>query len=199
MAAEPEPPLFSGGLYFPDIHGPADAEEYSWKVELSESQELKLINDQRAEVLFEGVRPTSIIHAQPAHDANGTPVPTSIDVSDGDMLTLIVHHRAGDPDAEGAEFDYPISPGEGFEVGFSTVTVVFPPELLAPPQEEVEPCRVPRLRGRSLPALGSRLREAGCALGKVRGEKSKTARVVKQYVAAGTVLPAGAKVSVKLG
>jgi hypothetical protein len=59
-------------------------------------------------------------------------------------------------------------------------------------------CVVPKLSGRSLRAARKKLKQAGCALGKARGEKSKTAEVVKQSPKTGKVLAPGARVSVKL-
>ena len=59
-------------------------------------------------------------------------------------------------------------------------------------------CVVPRLTGKKLKADRKKLRKAGCKLGNVRGEKSKAAKVVKQFRKPGTILPAGAKVGVKV-
>lgn len=60
-------------------------------------------------------------------------------------------------------------------------------------------CIVPKLKGKTLKADRKRLRKAGCALGKVRGERYRGAKVKKQTRPPGTVLPPGAKVGVKLG
>ncbi|HET6999229.1 MAG TPA: hypothetical protein VFI03_11630 [Solirubrobacterales bacterium] len=216
MAADPEPPLFDGSMTFAAIDGPEDPEEYSWTVQLADNQELKLIDDQHAQVIYDdGVHVAFTINAEAAHDAIGTSVPTSINVSEGDIVTLTVHHRAGNPAAGGAPFDYPIMGGAGWEGGLQTHVVLGPPDEqqlreererrlreeaeAARRQQRLEGCRVPRLMDGRLAGARKRLTGAGCALGKVRGEKSKTSRVVKQYVAAGTVLPAGAKVSIKLG
>ena len=46
------------------------------------------------------------INAGLAHDAEGSNVPTSLGVSEGNILTLTVHHRAGNPAASGAPFVY---------------------------------------------------------------------------------------------
>jgi hypothetical protein len=202
MAADPEPPPYEG-MTFRQINGPADPEEYSWTVQLDDEQELKLIDDQHAQVYWDdGDRVAFTIDAQPAHDSHGTSVPTSIHVSDGDIITLTVHHRDGNPAAGGASFVYPITAGAGWEGGFQTHVIQIPPAT-APPGSEVKPpvasCVVPKLIGRSLQANRKRLRTSGCTLGTVRGKRSKTSRIVKQDIAAGTVLPAGAKVSVKLG
>jgi hypothetical protein len=60
-------------------------------------------------------------------------------------------------------------------------------------------CMVPKLKGNSLKADRKKLAKAGCKLGKVSGKRTKTAKVKKQSVAVGKVLPLGTRVSVKLG
>jgi hypothetical protein len=129
-AADPSPlPVYSGGMPFPTIHSAADPEEYSWEVELEDTQELVAIDDRHAEVYStEDHHPMTSISAEPARDADGSNVPTSLAVSAGNIITLTVHHRAGDPVAGGAPFDYPVTYGPAFEVGFSTVRVVMPPD-----------------------------------------------------------------------
>jgi hypothetical protein len=59
-------------------------------------------------------------------------------------------------------------------------------------------CVVPQLRGFKLKADRKKLKRAGCRLGKVRGKKSRSARVKKQSAKPGTVLPLDSRVSVKL-
>jgi hypothetical protein len=59
-------------------------------------------------------------------------------------------------------------------------------------------CVVPKLKGKSLRADRKRLKKAGCKLGKVRGDKSKSAKVKKQSAKPGKVLPPGSKVNVKV-
>jgi hypothetical protein len=157
------------------------------------------------------------ITAELARDATGSAVPTSLEVSAGNVVTLIVHHRAGNPAAGGAPFVYPISSGPAFEVGFSSVIVTGPKdekelredrERIAREEREaregaepgpVRNCLVPRLKGRSLKVDRRKLREAGCRLGEVRGTRSKTAKVVKQNPGPGTTLAPDAEVGVKLG
>jgi DNA-binding beta-propeller fold protein YncE len=57
-------------------------------------------------------------------------------------------------------------------------------------------CVVPKLKGKKLKADKKRLRNANCKLGKVKGPKG--GRVKKQSPKAGTVLPVGSTVNVKL-
>jgi hypothetical protein len=61
-------------------------------------------------------------------------------------------------------------------------------------------CRVPKLRGKTLPAAKRALLRAGCRVGKLSGTKArgKTVRVRSQRIRAGRVVPAGTKVRLKL-
>jgi hypothetical protein len=61
------------------------------------------------------------------------------------------------------------------------------------------PCVVPKLKGKSLKADRKKLKKAGCKLGKVRGEKSKSAKVRQQSPKPGKILAPGSKVNVRLG
>jgi hypothetical protein len=195
----PKPPLYDGAGQFFKIQGPEDAEEYSWRVQLEPDQTLVQIDDQSAGVFYEGGQRALSIEVGGAHDASGATVPMTLAVSDTDVVTFTVHHRAGNPAAGGAPFDYPISPGVGWEGGFSTVTVI--DEGIPRPLRPVTAshCIVPRLTFKSLDVAKARLENAGCRLGKVKGMRSKAARVVKQFRAPWTVHAAGARVAIKLG
>lgn len=199
-SAEPSGlPAYDGGMTFARIDGPAGPEEYSWEVQLHEEQELKQIDERHAEV-SEGEHPAFNIVAEPAHDAEGSTVPTTLTVSEGNVVTLTVHHRAGNPAAGGASFVYPVTAGVGWEGGFQTYYVDIPDQ--PKPDSSTEPtpsCVVPGLKGWSLRVNRWRLSQAGCRLGAVRGPRSRGAKVVKQDVKPGTVLGAGAAVGVKLG
>jgi hypothetical protein len=59
-------------------------------------------------------------------------------------------------------------------------------------------CVIPKLKGKKVKAARKKLRAANCRLGKVRGHKSKTARIRKQSPKPGAVLPPEAKVNVKV-
>lgn len=137
---------------FATINGPADPEEFSGEVLLEDGQELVAIDDQHAQVYFtEGHHPAFGISVVAAHDADGSNVPTTLSVSEGDVITLTVHHRAGDPLAGGAPFDYPIIAGRGWEGGFQTSIVPMPPsERIAGRQEamqSVSPHKVKKRKG----------------------------------------------------
>jgi hypothetical protein len=213
-AAEPsgEPlPTYDGDLTFPAIESLADPGEYCWRVEFHDPGDtLQSISDTEAAVVHESGVVGMVITTEKAHDAHGTEVPTTLEVSEGDVLTLVVHHREG-------AYIYPVQAGEGFPWSDPTI-VTGPPdeaELAAakrrveeanPPAPTLPPptvsCTVPALRGLSLRGAKLRLRAAHCGIGQVHLAGDATAgtgKVVKQFHLAGTELPAGAPVAVKLG
>lgn len=212
---EPPPP-YDGLLAFPAIHGPSDPEEYSWTVELQSEQELDLIDEQHAAIFFEDLaQPAAVIPAPPAHDANGATAPTSLAISEGDVVTLTVHHRAGNVAAGGAPFAYPISWGMGWGGGFHTVITVGPKDEaeLREERERIERerfaiglpgskrCFVPKLDGMTLKRSKQRLKDSGCEIGKVtklKGATARTGRTVRQSPEPGRELKAGAAVNVTL-
>jgi hypothetical protein len=200
-AAQPCPP-FDGGMSFPEIHGPEDPEDYCWEVRLEEGQYLQQVSETEAEVFYEEGHPAFVIKAASAHDAVGTTVPTTLTVTDPNLITLTVHHRAGNPAAGGAIFDYPVTYGLGWKGGFQTVEGPMPPptEQSPVPVEGPPPptCEVPILQGRTVQAARRALLLAGCELGPIRGHRHRGARIVKQYRPAFKVLPAGTAVGVKL-
>lgn len=192
-----KPPPFDGAMSFPAIGGPAGPEQFSWTVELSGDQELIQVDSRHLRVVdTESGHAMMAIEATPAHDAEGATVPTTIALVEADVFTLTVHHRAGNPAAAGAPFDYPITSGAGWEGGFHTRHATLPP---GEGQEPAPKCVTPRLTGNSLARARERLAKRGCTLGAVRGKRGKGTRVVKQFRAPGTVLKAGARVAVKLG
>jgi hypothetical protein len=62
----------------------------------------------------------------------------------------------------------------------------------------VKHCVVPKLKGHTLKADRTRLKKADCRLGKIRGQKTRTAKVIKQSPKPGKVLAPGARVSVTI-
>lgn len=197
------------GVQFPEIHSSADPEDYCWEVQLEEGEELRQVDEQHAAVYYTEPEHLAFeITATLAHDADGAAVPTSIEVTGERDVTLTVHHRAGNPAAGGAPFDYPISPGGGWEGGFESHEIEGPPDeaaqhaaslALASPEAASHPqCKVPDLLDDTLRAARKQLRRANCRLGPVHGKRSRTARVAHQFRKPGTSLPAGTKVGVKL-
>lgn len=211
-------PTYDGALQFSSIESSSDPEEFSWEVTVGEG-ELVQINDQSAVVFYPGREHAAFsIMVAPAHDAVGTNVPTSLSVSDGNVVTLTVHHRAGNPAAGGAPFDYPIIEGVGWEGGFRTEAIggLKDEQQLREERERREKeegdlalrqgssrrCLVPRLDGRSLKESGRRLMRAACEIGSVKtlmGVNRKTGKVVKQSPRPGAVLPSGAAIRLTLG
>lgn len=222
-ADPPGLPVFDGLMTFGAIQGPSDPEEYSWEVILGEGQALELVDEQHAEVYYtEDHHSAYEITAESAHDADGSSVPTSLLASGEDILTLVVHHRAGNPAAGGAPFVYPVVAGSGWEGGFEPVVIVGPldeqelreeRERIAREKQEVlerewaqervsSGCLVPRLKGKSLKASKKLLRDGECLIGAVRKQKgatSKAGKVVKQSPKPGALLAPWTTVKVTLG
>jgi hypothetical protein len=222
VGAEASLPKFEGLLSFPAIHGPSDPEEFAWEVELGEGQELEQVDSQHAMVYYtEGHQPALGITAEQAHDAEGSSVPTSLEVSKGNVITLSVHHRAGNPAAGGVPFVYPVVAGAGWEGGFHTGPVGGPPDeqefkeeqerIAREKQEALERergkegpggCHVPRLKGKSLRASKKLLKRAECLIGRVgklKGATAKAGKVVSQSPKPGTLLGPWGTVQVTLG
>ena len=128
-------PLYDGSLTFQAIRGPTAPESYSWRIVLQEGQVLKLNDEQHAEVYYEEGTPAMAITAIPAHDATGAAVPTSLGISEGDVVTLTVHYRS--MNSEGKPFVYPVLGGASFQVGYSEVLVGYRDEEEVG-EEEVE-------------------------------------------------------------
>lgn len=203
-------PVSEGGLNIPDITGPSAPEEYPVEYRnLISGVRFRQVNDQLIAVDYLGRENAGKIEAVPAYAADGATVPTSIRLSEGEkgfVVTMIVHHRAGNPAAGGAPFVYPIK-GSGQEGGSFIGAVEVKPTPAAEPAQPAapassSPCMVPALRGLSLKGAKARLRAAHCALGKVRlgaPMTDRTGKVMKQFRAFGTQLPADAHVAVRVG
>jgi len=177
-------------MQFQAIQGPDGPDEFAWEVQLNPGQELRQVDDQHAGVYYTDPGETLAfsIAAVAAHDSVGTTVPTTIAVTQPNIVTLTVHHREG-------SFLYPVSAGAGWEGGVATVTVEMPPAEQAAP---LPTCTVPDLSGRTLRASRAILHRAHCKLGPVRGERSRAVHVVQQYRSAGKSLPTWTMVGVKV-
>jgi hypothetical protein len=194
---------------FATIHGPSDPEECFWELHLGEEQVARQQDDQHIAVYYTGHLPAYTITAQAAHDAEGTAVPTTLRLSGRDIAILTVHHRAGNPAAGGAPFDYPIVDGAGWEGGsHTTVVEMSPPQPVVSPAGESPPtpvgptCGVPSLEHESLHRARTQLRAAGCALAHVHrrpGVRAHTGRVVRQTPPPGTEGALGLSVTITLG
>ncbi|HEX7244017.1 MAG TPA: SMP-30/gluconolactonase/LRE family protein [Solirubrobacterales bacterium] len=104
-------PVFNGLLTFGSIRDASAAENFSWKVQLAEGQTLKSLNPHEAEVDFEDGTSALVISTQGAHDAVGAEVSTSLSVTEGNVITLTVHHRE-------EPYVYPVVAGTGWEGGY---------------------------------------------------------------------------------
>jgi hypothetical protein len=206
-------PASDGGFYFPTISGPEAPEEYpiQWGP-LSPELKMRQVSDQEIVVEYFDYGVVSYsLHAPAAHDVEGAAVPTTIALSEdeeGPVVTIVVHHRPGNPKAGFAPFRYPIEGGSGWEGGFRTISVELnepKPPAAGPPPVASAPaptCTVPSLHGFGLVAVRKLLRGADCGIGQVRlahGATKGKGKVVKQFEPAGTHLAAGAPVAVKLG
>jgi hypothetical protein len=187
-------PVFDGGQGFSAIEGPEGPEEYAWEVKLGPEEELRQVDDSHVGVFWGDGTQAMMITASAAHDAEGATVPTTLTLTEPNVITLTVHHRAGNPAAEGAPFRYPVTQGIGWEGGFQTeVVAVIPSEQLSP-----EPtCVVPDLTNRTLRASRKILHASHCRLGRVRGERNRAVHVVEQYRQVGKVLPVWTRIDVK--
>ena len=124
-------PLYNGAMIFQAIRDASAPETFSWEVQLAPDQELVSINDQYAVVRYDdGVHIAYGIDARPAHDAIGTTVPTKLSVSEGNIITLTVQHRASSP--AGGSFVYPVVGGTGWQGGFATHAITMPPPVTWP-------------------------------------------------------------------
>ena len=219
-AAEPLGPapirnLDEGGMLFPAITGPEAPEEYPLRVHLSEELFLEQVSATEVDAYYPGHLLAFAITANEAHDADGAAVPTTLELTGREVITLTVHHREGNPAAAWAPFDYPIVGGAGWAGGFRTIVVPMENPFAeserniveANPAATLEPlpvptCKVPSLDGYSLRGAKNRLRAAHCGIGAVHLAAGATAgkgKVVKQFHPAGAELAAGAPVAVKLG
>lgn len=113
-------PKYDGVLQFETIRSPTAPETYEWEVSLAAGQALKSIDEQNAGVFYKDGTEMMLISAEPANDATGKAIPTSLSVTGTNIITLTVHHRA-------TETVYPVLAGSAFEVGYTTVEVIIPP------------------------------------------------------------------------
>ena len=152
-AAVSEPPVYDGTMGFGTIDGPSDPEEFTWRVELAEGQVLEQVDERNAGVYYTDVEhhPAFAITAVGAHDADGRAVPTTLVVTEPDLITLLVHHRDGVP-ATGESFDYPITPGSRWTVTEQGGNV--PPKAWSGPSSRVRTPGPSNSFPRSIPAAG---------------------------------------------
>lgn len=113
-------PEYNGVQTFQAIRSSTSPETYSWKVHLPSGQGLRLANPSQAEVFYADGTIAFLITAEPAHDATGKPVPTSLEVKN-EILTLKVEFHTG-------AFVYPVVAGQGWETSYTAPVIVEGPE-----------------------------------------------------------------------
>jgi tripartite motif-containing protein 71 len=124
-------PLYDGAITFSNIRDESAPAEYSWEVALEADQELKQVDSQHVQVYYKGGHPGFTITAEPAHDAIGTTVPTTLSITKSNVVTLHVNFK-------GEHFTYPIIAGTGWQGGFTTYEVEMPPPQALPGEEKEE-------------------------------------------------------------
>ncbi len=124
-------PTYNGLTDFQVIRGADAPETFEWNVTLQAGQKLESVDSKTAQVVYKDGLSVMMIRAESARDATGKAVPTSLQVISPNAVRLTVSHKVGG-------FSYPVSAGPAFEVGYSTVRVELPPELLPPSNFEEE-------------------------------------------------------------
>jgi streptogramin lyase len=115
-------PAYNGLMAFQAIRDAVGPESYSWEVRLGGGESLQQIDQQHAGVFWEDGTQAMLLTAQPAHDADGKGVETTVAVSEGNVVTLTVHHRV-----QGVT--YPVVAGVGYQGGFQVIHAdPLPPE-----------------------------------------------------------------------
>jgi hypothetical protein len=112
-------PEFNGVFAFQAIRELTSPEEFEWHVNVPPEQELREVDAEHAEMVYEDGTVALSISAEPAHDATGKAVPTHLDVTEGSNLVLTVAHKS-------SNYVYPVVAGQAFEIGYAVVTVVEP-------------------------------------------------------------------------
>src|ERR1700744_2821314 len=92
------------GLDWPTFELSVESESWSLRIALESEQSLRLVSPEEAVIERAGVEEGQIV-APLYRDAAGVGVPATLAVSEGDVLTLTVHHHQG-------TYDYPIASEE---------------------------------------------------------------------------------------
>lgn len=118
-------PIYDGTQTFKAIRDESAPETYSWKILLNEGQTLKAIDSGHVSIFNSDESQALAITAEAAHDATGKAVPTSLSVSEGNVLTLTVKYK-------GQGVVYPVLGGPAFQSSYTL------PVIWEPPPEESE-------------------------------------------------------------
>ena len=120
-------PEYDGAVMFTTIRDAAAPELYEWRLKLHQGQYLVQANPQQIEVKWGSGATAFLVTADPAHDATGKAVPTSLSIINSTDIALQVPHR-------NQGFTYPVSAGQSYETGYAIVTVYIPD-----PEEAIDP------------------------------------------------------------
>jgi sugar lactone lactonase YvrE len=123
-------PAYDGLMAFQDIRTPSSSKTFSWEVlHLGEGETLQLIDERHAGVFWDDGTQAMLISATAAHDADGKEVQTTLAVSEGNIVTLTVHHDV-------AGVIYPVVAGVGYQGGFQQIAAEGPPPTEQAPEGE---------------------------------------------------------------
>lgn len=85
-------------MSFPAITGPQAPEEYPFHLNLGEELVLRQVSATEVGVYYYSYGVLAFtLSAEPAHDAEGATVPTTLEETGDAQVTLDVHHREGNP------------------------------------------------------------------------------------------------------
>ncbi len=123
-------PAYDGLMAFQDIRTPSSTKTFSWEVlHLGEGETLQQIDERHVGVFWDDGTLAMLITATAAHDADGREVQTTLALSEGNVITLTVHH-----DVSGVV--YPVVAGVGYEGGFQQIVAEGPPPTEQVPEGE---------------------------------------------------------------
>jgi hypothetical protein len=120
-------PTYNGLMTYEAIREAAGTSTFEWNVVLGEGQYLEQLSSEAVGLYFENGEEAFLISAEPAADAIGTHVPTTLALREGDVIVLHVELGGG--------LVYPVQAGTGWEGGFSTEAIT-PPKTQHEKEEE---------------------------------------------------------------
>lgn len=114
-------PEYNGAQMFTTIRAASAPEAYEWRLKLRFGQYLVQANPQQVEVKWGNGETAFLVSAEPAHDALGKELPTTLSIINATDIALNVPHR-------NQGYTYPVSAGKSYETGYAMVTVFIPSE-----------------------------------------------------------------------
>jgi len=111
-------PVYNGIMSLTAIRDATAPEKFAWQIEIGAGQYLKQMTAQNVELYYEDGTPAMMISAEPAHDAVGNEIVTTLEKTGSDEVTLTVPHQ------KTTGIVYPVVSGPGFKVGYdANVTI----------------------------------------------------------------------------